>query len=150
MIKYSLVCANEHTFEGWFSNSSDYDSQCKNGLLSCPICDSESIQKNLMAPSVSTNSRKSNESTGDISLSSNANIPEKYAQVMSQMRELRSQVMANADDVGKNFPEEARKIHYGEAEKRGIYGQASSRDVEGLVDEGIEIMPLPTLPEDQN
>lgn len=150
MIKYSLICVNDHTFEGWFSNGDDYNTQSQSGLLSCPVCETVSIQKSLMAPSLSTTKTDSDKSPGDVSLASNTNVPAKYAEAMSQMRKLRSQVMANAHDVGKEFPEEARKIHYGETEKRGIYGQASIKDVEGLVDEGIDIVPLPVLPEDKN
>ena len=156
LIKYTLSCDKEHIFEGWFSSSSDYDDQSGRGLVSCPSCNSIDISKTLMTPSVSTG-RKGRipatiEQTEDTTSSQVATleVPEKFTQVMDQMRALRDHVKKSADDVGDKFSEEARKIHYGETEKRGIYGQASPGDVKELIDEGVEILPLPILPEDKN
>lgn len=142
MIKYSLSCENAHSFEGWFSESADFDRQVAGGLLNCPVCDSASISKTLMAPSVSTARKKE----------------EKQAMVMdiarqgalAKMKEAVAAIKASAEDVGEKFPEEARKIHYGEADARGIIGQASLAEVRDLLEEGVQIAPLPVLPEDAN
>ncbi len=153
MIKYSLSCENSHEFEGWFSNSGDFDTQQKRGLVSCPLCNSGKISKSLMTPSISTAgptgsipSKTQSEST----LATNTNAPPGSAELMKQLRGFRDHIESNAENVGNKFSEEARKIHYGEADKRGIYGQASKEDVRDLVDEGVEVMPLPVLPEDSN
>ena len=147
MIKYSLTCKQQHTFEGWFSNSKDFDDQKQRGLVTCPFCDTPSIEKSLMAPAVSTRKSNVRNETGS---ATNAPITKEYTDAMNKIREIRDQVQANSENVGNKFPEEARKIHYGEAEKRGIYGEASPDDVKELVDEGVEIVPLPVLPEDNN
>ena len=147
MIKYSLICKQQHAFEGWFSNSKDFDDQKKRGLVTCPFCDTPSIEKSLMAPAVST--QKSN-APSESEVVTNAPVTKEYADAMNKIREIRDQVQANSENVGNKFPEEARKIHYGEAEKRGIYGEASPDDVKELVEEGVEIVPLPVLPEDKN
>lgn len=142
MISFVLVCENEHSFDGWFSSSTDFETQQENGLVACPVCGSQTISKGLMAPSVSTGRRKDkiNVATMDAA----------RREVLGEMRKLRDKIVENADDVGSAFPEEARKIHYGEAEARGIYGEANRDDVESLLEEGIEIAPLPLLPDDAN
>lgn len=156
MIKYTLSCEKEHVFEGWFSSSGDYDGQLGRGLVSCPFCNSTDIGKTLMTPSVSTSRKSSppptNEQSEESASSQVATLDtaEKFSQVMEQMKALRDHVKKSADNVGGKFSEEARKIHYGETEKRSIYGQASPNDVKELIDEGVEILPLPMLPEDNN
>ncbi|MCF6320894.1 MAG: DUF1178 family protein [Rhizobiaceae bacterium] len=153
MIKYSLSCENKHDFEGWFSSSSDFDTQKKRGLVTCPLCDTSKIDKTLMTPSLSTGrqlSKTSSQTQRDATLATNTKMPPESAELIKQLRNFRDNIQANAENVGKKFPEEARKIHYGEADKRGIYGQASKEEVRDLVDEGVEVMPLPTLPEDTN
>ncbi len=147
MIKYSLICKQQHAFEGWFSNSADFDKQKKRGLVTCPFCDTPSIEKSLMAPAVSTQKSMVPNETEAVT---NAPVTKEYSDAINKIREIRDQVQANSENVGNNFPEEARKIHYGEAEKRGIYGEASPDDVKELVEEGVEIVPLPVLPEDKN
>jgi hypothetical protein len=142
VIKYSLCCENAHTFEGWFSESADFDRQVASGFLTCPVCDSGSISKSLMAPSVSTARKK--EAKRQMAM----DVVRQEA--MAKLREAVSNIRANSEDVGEKFPEEARKIHYGEADARGIIGQASIDDVHELLDEGIDIAPLPNLPDDTN
>jgi len=142
VIRYSLVCDNAHDFEGWFSGSADFDRQVDAGLLTCPVCNSAAISKSLMAPSVSTARKKEEKQAVAMDIA--------QKQVMAKIREAVAAIKANAEDVGEKFPEEARKIHYGEADARGIIGQASFADVRELIEEGIEVAPLPALPEDAN
>ena len=142
MIRYSLICDNAHDFEGWFSESADFDRQVETGFLTCPVCNSASVSKSLMAPSVSTARKKEQKQAVAMDLA--------QKQVMAKLREAVASIKANAEDVGEKFPEEARKIHYGEADARGIIGKASPEEARSLVEEGIEIAPLPVLPEDAN
>jgi hypothetical protein len=155
VIKYSLICDRQHAFEGWFSSGEDFDAQKKRNLVSCPICNSGNIEKTLMAPSISTSKAKAvivpSPDTPEQSLPTAATqVPAGFSEAMAKMRDLREYIHANSEDVGNKFPDEARKIHYGDAEKRGIFGQASPQDVKELVEEGVEVMPLPILPEDRN
>lgn len=154
MIRYTLRCARGHGFESWFQNSGAYDSQRRRKLVTCPVCDSAEVEKALMAPQVGRSSRRREE----------APAPQAEAQVQPQaplmtgeagelrakLRELRDFVKNNADDVGERFPAEARKMHYGDIEHRAIYGKASSHEARELVEEGIDITPLPPLPDDTN
>lgn len=142
MIKYSLCCDSGHAFEGWFSGSADYEKQLASGFLSCPVCDSSSITKTLMAPAVSTARKKEEKQAVALDLA--------RQEAIAKIREAVATIKANAEDVGERFPEEARKIHYGETDARGIVGQASLVEVHELLEEGIEIAPLPVLPEDAN
>lgn len=142
MIRYSLVCEQAHGFEGWFSSSADFDQQRETGYLTCPVCGSPDITKELMAPSVATGRKK------DASHALAVN--QAQQQAMQQLKEAVATIKANSEDVGTRFPEEARKIHYGEADARGIIGQASVNEVKSLLDEGIAISPLPALPDDAN
>lgn len=142
MIRYSLICENAHDFEGWFSESADFDRQKASGFLACPVCGSLDISKVLMAPSVSTARQK--EKIGALAVN------EAQKEVVAKLKEVITSIRANSEDVGERFPEEARKIHYGETEARGIVGQASPSEVKSLIDEGIEIAPLPMLPDDTN
>lgn len=157
MIKYSLICDKEHTFEGWFSTGKDFDQQNQGNLVNCPICNSSKVSKTLMAPSITTSKMKSlvpqqpeNESTDSNSSVANTQAPPNYQELVGKMRELRTNILANSKNVGKEFPDEARKIHYGEVEKHSIHGQASAEDVKELIDEGVGVLPLPVLPEDNN
>lgn len=139
-MKFSLECKNEHAFEGWFRSNEDFDTQQKRGLLECPMCGDKHIAKTLMAPSVATGRTKDK-----IAVAAGQAA---QAQMMAKMMEIAKEVKSKADDVGEKFPEEARKIHYGETEKRAIYGKASKEEVGELVEEGVEIMPLPDVPDD--
>lgn len=142
MIKYTLTCENAHTFEGWFSTSADFDRQVESGFLTCPVCNSASISKSLMAPSVSTARKKEAKREMVMDMA--------RQEAMAKLKQAIAEIKASAEDVGEKFPEEARKIHYGEADARGIIGQASLGEVRDLLEEGIEVAPLPVLPEDAN
>ncbi|MFZ0268797.1 DUF1178 family protein [Caulobacter sp.] len=137
MIKYALSCDHDHAFEGWFGSSSDYDDQAARGLLECPLCASKAVRKQIMTPAVAgTKAQKS--------------APEPSAQMremmMAAMGEVRRQVEENFDYVGDRFAKEARDIHDGKSEERGIYGQASAKEVKALVEDGIKVAPLPPAP----
>ncbi|MBY5413031.1 DUF1178 family protein [Rhizobium leguminosarum] len=142
MIRYSLTCDNAHEFEGWFSESADFDRQVETGFLTCPVCHSAGISKLLMAPSVSTARKKDEIQT----LAMDA----MRRDALQKLKEAVAAVKANSEDVGAQFPEEARKIHYGEADARGIIGQATVDEAQALLEEGIEIAAIPVLPEDVN
>ena len=141
MIHFSLRCEAEHEFDGWFRNGGDFDKQMKRGLVSCPVCNSAKVEKALMAPAVSTSRGKEK-----VALA----IGEEQRRLAGQLREMAKKVRENADYVGDRFAEEARKIHFGETDPRGIYGEASPDDVKGLLDDGVDFMPLPEFPEDRN
>ena len=134
MIKYQLKCAHAHEFEGWFSNSADYDSQAERGLLECPHCGSSDISKAVMAPAVARSGSlgKSGERMDAIK-----------RDYLEAARRARDYVEKNFDNVGRKFPEEARRIHYGETQERGIYGEATGAEVRELIDEGIQVAPVP-------
>lgn len=140
MIQYTLTCEARHQFDAWFRNAAAYDAQAEQGILTCPICNSTKVEKALMAPAVSTGGDKVSFATGH---------PE-HAKFVDAMRTLRRKMTAEADYVGDKFAEEARKIHYKEAEARGIYGEATRDEVTSLAEEGIEFMPLPRLPDEHN
>lgn len=148
MIKFHLICEHEHEFEGWFASNGEFQEQKKRDLLSCPICESGKVTKALMAPSVRP-SRKGNvpAPSTNVAMSGGAGIA---AETLSKLRALRKEIESVAENVGEKFPEEARKIHYGEAEARGIYGKASLEDAASLHEEGVNVFPLPELPEDKN
>jgi len=132
MILYDLRCAQDHGFEGWFRDSKAYDSQRKSGRVVCPICGDKKIRKAPMAPRVSK---------GGLARSG-----DQEAEALKALREVRRQVEANCDYVGDNFAEEARRIHYGETKKRGIYGEATETDSKALAEEGIEVGRVPWVP----
>lgn len=142
MIRYSLTCESAHEFEGWFSESADFDRQVASGFLTCPVCNSAKISKLLMAPSVSTARKKDEMQTLAMDAA--------RKQALVKLREAVDAIKANAEDVGTKFPEEARKIHYGEADARGIIGKATPDEAQALVEEGIEIAAIPVLPDDIN
>jgi hypothetical protein len=160
MIRYALICNKNHEFEIWFKNSADYDGQRKRKLISCPACGSSKVEKALMAPALGRSSKSKSISVPPPPESPPATPTETKAPVVmmspqehelrSKLKELRDHLTKNADNVGAKFPEEARKMHYGEIEHRSIYGEASPQDAKELHEEGIEFHPLPVLPEDRN
>lgn len=159
MIRYALVCDKKHEFEIWFSDSADYDRQRKRALVECPACGSSKVDKAIMAPAIPSRRKKgapivSNELPSPEAAreapSPVAMMSPQEREFREKLKELRDHIVKNADNVGKKFPEEARKIHYGEAEHRSIYGEASPEDAKAMLDEGIEFHPLPPLPEDKN
>jgi hypothetical protein len=164
MIRYSLACEKQHDFEIWFKNSADYDKQQKRGLVSCPQCGSVKVEKALMAPSLGRGSRKGRAATPARELASPEQPSPAPAESMTpvamvspaekefraKLKELRDHLVKNAENVGTKFPEEARKMHYGEKEHRSIYGEASPQDAKELLEEGVELHPLPVLPDERN
>lgn len=148
MIRYRLQCDKDHQFEAWFKGSADYERQVKRKLVTCPECGSAKVEKALMAPNVSTSRSKSAELTvANAEATAGA---EKTRELLDLMRRLRAEVEKNAEFVGPRFAEEARKMHYEEVEKRGIYGEATADEARELHEEGIEFYPLPKLPDEHN
>jgi len=147
MIRYDLACEREHAFDGWFRDSEAYDAQSAAGELQCPVCGSTVIDKQLMTPGIAAKANRRPE--GRVPVFS-AQKEGKVAELIEAVRKLRRQVEENADYVGDRFAEEARKIHYNEVEPRGIYGEASLEEAKSLLEEGVEVHPLPPLPEDAN
>lgn len=154
MIRYQLQCENGHGFEGWFASSADHERQATSGLVTCPQCGIAKVSKALMAPSVSTSRKREARAslTGPARLAAlpGDKLDPQKAKLVRQMRAIRDELLAGSDNVGNKFPEEARKIHYGESEPRGIVGQASLAEAAELIDEGIVIVPIPELPEERN
>ena len=156
MIKYQLICDDDHEFEGWFGDSAAFESQQKAGLLTCPVCGSAAIRRALMAPNLaSPKTRKSETSQPPSSPPATptaAALPAEAARrmqaLMSEMRALQTRIKDECRDVGDGFAEEARRIHYGEVEPEGIYGQATPEEREELDEEGIPVMDIPWLPKD--
>ena len=156
MIRYALICNRKHDFEAWFNSSADYDKQAKRGLVTCPVCNSAKIEKTIMAPRVS-GAKKRGAAPAQQPSAPAPEVPAPVAMVSPQerelrkkLRELREHLVKNADYVGQKFPEEARKMHYGETEHRSIYGEASPDQAKELHEEGIEFHPLPVLPDERN
>lgn len=141
MIHYSLICDKSHKFDGWFANAGAYDAQKARGLVTCPICLTTEVDKALMAPSVARSSSEK--------MSLSIGHPQ-HAQFREAMQALRNKVTSEADYVGDRFAEEARKIHFKEVDARGIYGEATREEMTALLDEGVDFMPLPNLPEEHN
>ena len=150
MIRYRLQCSNGHEFEAWFRSSNSYDRQAKRGQVACPACNVTDVSKAIMAPGLATRSEDASSTKGASVAQEAAKHAEARREFLALMRKVRREVEANADYVGPKFAEEARKIHYEEAERRGIYGEATSEETRALKDEGIDFLPLPRLPEDQN
>jgi hypothetical protein len=147
MIRYDLHCEQGHAFDGWFRDIAAFDAQAAAGLVACTVCGSVKVEKQLMAPGVPV---KSNRKAAETQTMMAGGADPRARALMELMRDMRRTVEANADYVGDRFAEEARKIHYKEAEQRGIYGEATAEDAKSLIDEGIEVHPLPRLPEDTN
>ncbi len=136
MIRYALLCDHEHAFEGWFGASADFDDQQARGLIDCPMCGSKGVRKAIMAPAVAgTKTRSQDQSPAQTE-----------AMMMEAMGRIRQHVEENFDDVGDAFAAEARAIHQGRSEDRGIYGQATPAEVRDLVEDGVPIAPLPPEP----
>jgi hypothetical protein len=159
VIRYALACHNGHDFESWFQNSAAYEKQAKRGLIACPACNSTKVEKALMAPSLKRRDKSTSvvEAPAMEPLSPPAPdkapvamVSEQERELRSKLKELRDHLTSSADYVGPRFPDEARKMHYGDVEHRSIYGEASADDAKALAEEGIEFHPLPVLPEDRN
>jgi hypothetical protein len=166
MIRYSLICEHKHDFEIWFKNSADYDKQSKRGLVTCPACGSVKVEKALMAPSLGRGTKKSaGAPVAEVAppepaapetpapaegKTSVAMVSPQEREFRAKLKELRDHLTKNAENVGPKFPEEARKMHYGEQPHRSIYGEASPQEAKDLIEEGVELHPLPVLPDERN
>jgi hypothetical protein len=163
MIRYALHCDHDHAFESWFQSSSAYDSQVKRKLVTCPICGSAKVEKAIMAPRIVGKKGRGRatpppEPTAETTTTAPEAAPSGSTSLMmaqerelrTKLKELRDHIVKNADNVGERFANEARAMHYGDKEHRPIYGEASPDEAKSLIDEGIEVSPLPTLPEDRN
>jgi len=166
MIRYALRCERGHAFDSWFQSSAAYESQVRRKLVSCPICDSVKVEKAIMAPRIVGKKGRGRAAEPAELAAPEAAAPGAAAPVPSpsatpllmaqerelraKLKELRDHIVKTADNVGDSFPEEARKMHYGDIEHRPIYGEASPAEAKALVEEGIEVAPLPVLPEDRN
>ena len=160
MIRYSLRCDHGHQFESWFQSSAAYEQQERRKLVNCPACGSAKVERAIMAPQIV--SRKGREIAAPepepaaapaTEVTAPASTPLLMAQereLRAKLKELRDHIVKNADNVGERFPTEARKMHYGDIEHRPIYGEASPDDARALIEEGVEVSPLPVLPEDRN
>lgn len=135
MIRYALACDHAHEFEGWFGSSEDYDAQADAGQIGCPTCGSTAVTKQIMAPMVAGTKRNAPDMT-----------PAAREVMMQAMAEVRQHVEDNFDYVGDTFADEARAIHAGKSENRGIYGEATPAEVRDLKEEGVKLAPLPPAP----
>lgn len=141
MIRFTLCCEKKHEFDGWFRSNADFDTQKERGLVTCPICHSPKVEKTLMAPNISTGRQQER-----IALA----MGEEQRMALEKLKEFARKARESADYVGERFAEEARKIHFGEVEPRGIYGEATPEEARQLIDDGVDFMPLPVFPDDQN
>ena len=156
MIRYSLRCERGHAFESWFQSSMAYEAQEKRKLVNCPVCGSAKVERAIMAPRIV--SKKGRESAVPApAVATDVTTPASTPLLMAQerelrakLRELRDHIVKNADNVGERFPNEARMMHYGDIEHRPIYGEASPDEARSLIEEGVEVSPLPVLPDDRN
>jgi len=163
MIRYNLRCERGHVFESWFQSSSAYETQEKRRLVNCPTCGSAKVERAIMAPQIV--SKKARDNAASVAApvpAAETMVPETTApgstplmmaqerELRAKIRELRDHIVKNADTVGERFPNEARKMHYGDIEHRPIYGEASPDEARSLIDEGVEVSPLPVLPDDRN
>jgi hypothetical protein len=135
MIKYELKCRKDHVFEAWFYDSATYDTQAAGGKVVCPVCNSRKVTNAPMAPRIG-------KSKSEVAVAE----AKQQALALKALAEIRDHVEKNADYVGDQFAEEARKIHYGEVDKRSIYGEATKEEAKELVEEGVEVAMIPWLP----
>jgi hypothetical protein len=160
MIRYALACDNGHEFESWFPSGASYDTQAERGLVECPVCPSTKVSKRLMAPALGRGAPSSS-ALEAAAPAPEAPVPapapqpvallsEREQAIRAMLRAVREHVTKTADYVGPSFAEEARKMHYGEIEHRSIYGEADATQAKALLEEGIEVHPLPLIPDDRN
>jgi hypothetical protein len=168
VIAYTLACDSGHEFESWFSSGATFEKQEKRGLIACPICGSTKVGKAIMAPSVARTDKGARQAgmreagMREDAVEAPSEVPapqaaqphalfgERERQLRDMIRALRKHVAENADYVGRGFPEEARQMHNGEIEHRSIWGEASPEEAKALAEDGVEVHPLPMLPDDRN
>jgi len=141
MIKYALACEHGHAFEGWFGASADFERQAGRGLIACPTCGSKAVAKQIMAPAVVGAKKRGEPERGG---------RKRHKMMMEAMAQVRRHVEDTFDYVGDTFAREARAIHEGKSEDRGIYGEATQAEVKGLVEDGVPVAPLPPKPPDKS
>ena len=149
MIKYALVCDNDHGFESWVPSGDSYETQARRGLIACPTCASIRISKAIMAPAV-VSGQKAERKAEAAPAAPVALLDERQQRLREIARHLRQEIMANTDDVGAKFPDEARAIHEGDAPARSIRGQATPEEARALIEDGVGVLPLPFLPDEFN
>ena len=169
MIKYALICDQGHSFESWFSNAEGYESQVKRGFVECPTCQSKQVSKAMMAPAVSTSRRKeaiAAQAAAAIQAQAAsapaapaaapqpaqpvALLDEGQQALRAMVRELHEKLTENSTDVGDRFTTEARDMQSGDTPLRPIHGRATLEEAKALIEEGVPVMPLPTLPDEWN
>ncbi len=163
MIRYALACEDAHEFESWFPSSDSYETQRARGLVTCPACGSAKVEKQIMAPRVARTDRPRAAPLPEPKPAAAETPPvpapapqpmallgEQERAMRAMLKALREHVTKTADYVGERFADEARKIHYGEIEQRPIYGEANPDDAKALLEEGIEVHPLPVVPDERN
>jgi hypothetical protein len=150
VIRYALCCEAGHTFESWFNNSTAFDRQAARGLVACPMCGSAKVEKTIMAPSLGSGREAPATAVAEPEKTPVAIVSKEEVELRKKLKELRDHIVKSADYVGEKFPEEARRMHYGEIEHRSIYGEASPESAKSLAEEGIEFHPLPRLPDERN
>jgi hypothetical protein len=143
LIRYDLICSKGHEFDGWFSDSAAYDKQAKRGLISCTHCGVNKIEKQIMAPGISAKGNSKQAMTA-------GPVDSRAAAMMQMVRDYRKHVTETSENVGDKFADEARKIHFKEVEERPIYGEATRDEAKSLIEDGIDVHPIPRLPEDGN
>jgi hypothetical protein len=148
VIRYALCCEAGHTFESWFNNSAAFDRQAARGLVACPMCGSAKVEKAIMAPALA--GEREAPAPAEPEKNPVAIVSKEETELRKKLKELRDHIVKSADYVGEKFPEEARRMHYGEIEHRSIYGEATPESARSLADEGIEFHPLPRLPDERN
>jgi hypothetical protein len=159
MIRYHLRCERDHAFESWFQSSVAYETQEKRRLVNCPVCGSAKVERAIMAPQIVSGKGRETPAPEPAAappaeVTAPASTPLLMApqerELRAKLKELRDHIVKSADNVGERFPNEARKMHYGDIEHRPIYGEASPEDARALIEEGVEVSPLPILPDDRN
>src|SRR5215212_3785953 len=161
MIRYALACEQAHEFESWFPSAEGYDAQVARGLVTCPLCGSGKVEKQIMAPSIARKDRARTALPVPVAApqpeAAQVPAPQPMALLSKEeqaframLKAVREHVTKNSDYVGPRFVKEARKMHYGEVEHRSIYGEANPMDAAALLEEGIEVHPLPIAPDDRN
>jgi len=155
MIRYSLRCERGHAFESWFQGSDAFESQRKRKLVTCPTCDSAKVEKAIMAPRLTRKGNSRAEPTAAMPAAAEQQqtplvMAPQERELVTKLRELRDHVTKTAENVGEKFPDEARKMHYGDIEHRPIYGEATTDEARSMIEEGIEVLPLPVLPDDRH
>lgn len=139
MIRYSLKCSDDHSFDSWFASADAFEKLNSSGMVACPVCGSDKVEKTLMAPRVTPGRKKAQAEATPLSTP--------MSEAEAAIAKLRKHVEENSDYVGLSFAQEARKMHDGEVESRPIFGEAKMEDAKQLIDDGVPVAPLPFMPQ---